>query len=654
MLITLKDKSTIEMPDGSTAKDLADKLHLTAPHQALGACINGKTCDLSRELHAGDQVIIWNFDDPEGKEIFWHTSAHVLAQAILRLWPNAKPTIGPPIENGFYYDFGELTISDEDFPRIEKEMQAIVAENYVSKREVFPDRAAALKAFASNKYKCELINSFAITDELSGYRQGEFFDLCRGPHLYNLGKIKALKVMKTAGAYWRGDSKNEMLTRIYAITYPDRKLLKEYLFQLEEAKKRDHKIIGPKLDLFSLKEEAPGMPFIHPRGMVVWNQLIGYMRECLERNNYVEIKTPVLMTRELWERSGHWHNYRQNMFTSQIEERDFAIKPMNCPGGMLFFLTHNHSYRELPLRVAEIGNVHRYEPSGSLSGLFRVRGFHQDDAHIFMKPTDIKNEIVNILNLMHEIYSTFGLTYKLELSTKPDKNTIGSDEDWEIATAGLKDALDSLGHEYRINEGDGAFYGPKIDFHIRDALNRTWQCGTVQLDMALPEKFDLEYTDHEGMKRRPIMLHRAIYGSIERFFGILIEHFCGRFPLWISPLHVRLLTVADRHIPYAEEIAKKIKAAGFQCDVDSTGESVSKKVRNAQLTQINYMLTIGDKELENRSLNLRTRDNVVHGEISLEHFLEAIAKEKRERSLTSPWAKQQTDTPVEHHADDCN
>ncbi len=638
MLLTLKDNSTIELPEGSTAKDLADKLHLNGPNQALGAHINGKTCDLATPLHDGDKVIIWNFEDPQGKEIFWHTSAHVLAQAILRLWPEAKPTIGPPIENGFYYDFADLTLSDADFERIEQEMQKIVSENYVSKREVFANKAEALKAFANNKYKCELINSFAPGDELSGYRQGEFFDLCRGPHLYNLGKIKALKVMKTAGAYWRGDAKNEMLTRVYAITYPDRKQLKEYLHVLEEAKKRDHKILGPKLDLFSIKEEAPGMPFIHPKGLIIWNQLLAYIRECLSKNDYVEIKTPTLMTRELWELSGHWSNYRENMFTSHVEDRDFAIKPMNCPGAMLFYLTHLHSYRELPLRVAEIGNVHRFEPSGSLSGLFRVRSFHQDDAHIFMKPTDIEGEIVGILNLAHEIYSTFGLNYHLELSTKPEKNTIGSDEDWEIATSALKRALDGNGRQYRVNEGDGAFYGPKIDFHIRDALNRTWQCGTVQLDMALPEKFELEYTDHEGARRRPVMLHRALFGSVERFFGILIEHFSGRFPLWISPLQVRLLTVADRHLPYAEEVAKTIKKAGFHCDVDHTGESVSKKVRNAQLTQINYIITIGDQELEHRTLNLRTRDNVVHGEVQLDSFLQKISAEKNERSLTSPYS----------------
>ncbi|MBA3815013.1 MAG: threonine--tRNA ligase [Parachlamydiaceae bacterium] len=637
MRITLKDNSSVDLPSGSTAKDLADHLHLTAPQQAVGVSINNKKSDLTHLLQDGDKVAFWNFEDPAGKEVFWHTSAHVLAQAILRLWPEAKPTIGPPIENGFYYDFANLTISDADFERIEKEMQTIISENYVSKREVFSSKEEALKTFSDNKYKCELINSFAGSDELSGYRQGEFFDLCRGPHLYNLGKIKALKLMKTAGAYWRGDSKNEMLTRVYAITFPDRKQLKDYLHQLEEAKKRDHKILGPKLDLFSVKEEAPGMPFIHPKGMIVWNQLLSYIRECLAKNDYVEIKTPTVMTRELWERSGHWSNYRQNMFAFQMEERDFAIKPMNCPGGMLYYLSNSHSYRELPMRVAEIGNVHRYEPSGSLSGLFRVRSFHQDDAHIFMKPADIETEILSILKLAHEIYSTFDLTYHLELSTRPEVNTIGSDEEWERATEGLKKALDRYGMPYRINEGDGAFYGPKIDFHIRDALNRTWQCGTIQLDMALPEKFALEYTDHDGSRQRPVMLHRAIFGSVERFFGILIEHFSGRFPLWISPQQVRLLTVADRHLPYAEEVSKTIRQAGFHCEVDNTGESVSKKVRNAQMSQVNYILTIGDKEFENRTLNLRTRDNVVHGEIQLTDLLRNLETELKSRSLTSAY-----------------
>jgi threonyl-tRNA synthetase len=639
MFVILKDKSKVEIPAGSTAKDLADKLKLNSPHQALGAIINGKTCDLSCPLQEGDQVNLLNFDEAAGKEVFWHTSAHVLAQAILRLWPDAKPTIGPPIENGFYYDFADLHISDADFDKIEKEMQNIVEKNYVSKREAFASKAEALKAFAHNKYKVDLINSFSPNEPLTGYRQGEFFDLCRGPHLYNLGKIKALKILKTSGSYWKGDQNNEVLTRIYGITFPDRKLLKEYLQQQEEAKKRDHKILGPKLDLFSLKEEAPGMPFIHPKGMIIWNELIHFLRECLSRAGYIEIKTPSMMIKDLWERSGHWANYRHNMFISQIEEREFAIKPMNCPGCMLYYKSSVHSYRDLPLRVAEIGHVHRYEPSGALSGLFRVRSFHQDDAHIFMKPEDIQNEIVSVLNLANKIYSIFGLKYHLELSTKPEKNTIGSDEEWRVATEGLKGALDASKLPYKINEGDGAFYGPKIDFHIRDAINRTWQCGTIQLDMALPERFELEYTASDGSRKRPIMIHRALFGSLERFFGILIEHYTGRFPLWLSPSQVRLVTVADRHQTYAEEVAATLRSSGFHVDVDHAQESVSKKIRNAQLAQFNYILTIGDQEVEHRKVNLRTRENAVLGEIEVSSFIEAIEKEKRERSLISPFHK---------------
>jgi threonyl-tRNA synthetase len=636
MWVKLRDQSSIELPEGSSARDLAEKLNQRGPSQALGANINGKTYDLNHALKDGDAVILWDFEDKEGKEIFWHTSAHVLAQAILRLWPEAKPTIGPPIENGFYYDFADLNISDADFDRIENEMKAIVKENYRSNREVL-SREEALKVFGQNKYKCELINSFSPQDELTGYRQGEFFDLCRGPHIGSVGKIKALKLMKVSGAYWRADPSKEMLTRVYGITFPDPKQLKNYLHQLEEAKKRDHKILGPQLDLFSLKEEAPGMPFIHPKGMIIWNKLLAYCRETFDKNGYVEIKTPSLMTRELWERSGHWMNYRQNMFTSQIEERDFAIKPMNCPGGMLFYKTHVHSYRELPMRVAEIGNVHRYEPSGSLSGLFRVRSFHQDDTHIFMKPSDIQSEILNVLNLANEIYTTFGLTYTLELSTRPEKNTIGSDQEWETATAGLKGALDQTKLPYRINEGDGAFYGPKIDFHIRDALNRTWQCGTIQLDMALPEKFDLEYTAADGTRQRPVMIHRALFGSVERFFGILIEHYAGKFPLWLSPHQIRILIVADRHLPYAEELKKRIKQAGFTCDIDDSNESVSKKVRNAQLAQINYILTVGDQEVEHKTANLRTRSNQVIGEVQVDQFLSRIEQERNSRSLESAY-----------------
>ncbi len=637
MQIRLKNNDVVELPKGSTGKDLAEKLNQRGPNQALAACINGKTVDLTHPLHDNDHVILLSFEEPAGKEVFWHTSAHVLAQAILRLWPEAKPTIGPPIENGFYYDFANLKISEEDFAKIDHEMEAIIKENYISVREEFKNKAEAIEQFKHNNYKKELIESFADGDPLTGYRQGEFFDLCRGPHLPNLGKIKAIQVLKTSGAYWRGDSNNEMLTRIYGTSFPDRKQLKEYLHLLEEAKKRDHKILGPKLHLFSLKEEAPGMPFIHHKGMIVWNRLLGFLREKLDKAGYIEIKTPTLMTRNLWERSGHWSYYKQNMFTLSAEERDFAIKPMNCPGAMLYFKADTHSYRDLPLRVAEIGQVHRFEPSGSLSGLFRVRCFHQDDAHIFMKPEDIKSEIIACLDFADSLYSTFGLKYHIELSTRPKENTIGTDEDWELSTKALKEALEEAGRAFKINEGDGAFYGPKIDFHIKDAIGRTWQCGTVQLDMSLPEKFELEYTAADGTRKRPFMLHRAMFGSVERFFGILIEHFVGRFPLWISPHQVRLLSVADRHVEYAEKLVKEFQAAGFVADVDSSSESISKKVRDAQLAQINYIITIGDQETENHTLSIRTRNNVRKGDIKLGSFLESLKQERETKSLTSPY-----------------
>lgn len=634
----LVDGEPIELPAGSSGRDLAEKLNQRGPEQALGLKRNGKLCDLNTPLSDGDEVHLLHFDEPQGKEIFWHTSAHVLAQAILRLWPDAEPTIGPPIEQGFYYDFANLTISEADFEKIEKEAQTIIQENFRPERSEFKNKAEALAAFKKNPYKVELIEGFDEGSIFSAYKQGEFFDLCRGPHIPALGKIKAFKVLKTSGAYWKADQKREMLTRVYAISFPDRKLLKDFLFMLEEAKKRDHKILGPKLGLFSLHEEAPGMPFIHPKGLLVWNRLLAFWRELHTAAGYTEIKTPQLVGQELWQVSGHWDHYKQNMYCFEIEERGFALKPMNCPGCMLYYRSQQHSYRELPLRVGEIGHVHRHEASGALNGLFRVRAFHQDDAHLFMQPSDIKNEIFGILQLAEKIYGAFGLTYRLELSTRPEKS-IGTDEDWEIATNGLKDALDEWGQEYRINAGDGAFYGPKIDIHIRDALGRSWQCGTIQLDMALPEKFKLEYMDKDGQQKRPVMLHRTIFGSVERFFGILIEHFAGRFPFWLSPAQVRIITVADRHAPYAQEVARKISDAGFACDVDDTTESVNKKVRNAQLLQYNYMLTVGDQEVEKGDVSLRTRDNVVHGSISVDAFLESIKKEAESRALVSPFAQ---------------
>jgi len=630
----------IELEENSSGITLCEKLNLRDPSQSLAIKINGEIKDLSTPFKEGDDISLLHFEDKEGKEVFWHTSAHVLAQAILRLYPEAKPTIGPPIDQGFYYDFANLSISEEDFPAIEKEIQKVIKENFKPQRKLFSGKKEALDYFKKNPYKCELIESFDEKGSITGYQQGEFFDLCRGPHLPAIGKIKAFKILKTSGAYWKGDSKNAMLTRVYAISFPDKELLKQYLHMIEEAKKRDHRLLGQKLDLFSFKEQAPGMPFIHPKGMIIWNQLSHFWRELHRKNNYIEIKTPQLMSKDLWIQSGHWSHYKENMYTSNIEEKEFAIKPMNCPGCMLYYKGFSHSYRDLPLRVAEFGHVHRHEASGAISGMFRVRSFHQDDAHLFMKPTEIKQEILNVLKLVKVIYETFGIAYRLELSTRPEKSkTIGSDQEWENATNGLKEALDTWGLPYKINEGDGAFYGPKIDIHIQDSLGRSWQCGTVQLDMALPERFDLYYTDSDGIEKRPVMVHRAIFGSMERFFGILVEHFAGKFPLWLSPRQISIIPVADRHVEYAQKVAENLQEAGFICEVDDSNESVSKKVRNSQLLQFNYMLTVGDQEIENKTVTLRTRDNVVHGEITVSLFKEKIQEEFDKRSLVSLFHK---------------
>lgn len=626
---------SVEIESSTTAIDLSQKLGLTEPHQAVSVVINNELKDLSSSINDSDVLEFLSFNDALGKQVYWHTSAHVLAQAVLRLYPNAKTTIGPPIENGFYYDFADLSVAEEDLSKIEKEMQKICSENFVSEKKVFCNKQEALESFKDNSYKQELIQEFDSQKPITGYRQGEFFDLCRGPHLPKLGKIKAIKILKTSGAYWRGKPENEMLTRIYGISFPDKKMLSAFLTQVEEAKKRDHKVLGPKLDLFSLKEESPGMAFIHPHGLVIWNRLIQFWQSLHQKAGYVEIKTPTLMTRQLWETSGHWKNYRENMYTLQVEERDFAIKPMNCPGCMLFYQGQIHSYRELPLKVAEIGHVFRYEPSGAISGLFRLRSFHQDDAHIFMKKSDIQSQIVQVIQLLDTIYTTLGLEYHLELSTRPEKNTIGTDEDWQIATEGLKNALEATKRPYRINEGDGAFYGPKIDIHVRDAIGRTWQCGTIQLDMALPEKFNLEYTGEDGKKHRPIMIHRALLGSIERFFGILIEHFAGKFPLWLSPRQICIICVADRHVEYAKKIGALFQENEILCDIDYTQESVSKKIRQAQLLQYNYMLTIGDKEMEDNKINVRTRSNQVVGEMDLKDFISIIEQEIKSKSLVS-------------------
>lgn len=628
------NEEAIELEEGSSAKDLAEHLTLRDPSEAITVKINDKLCDLSTILYEGDRVTFFNFDSAIGKEVFWHTSAHVLAQAVLQLWPEAKPTIGPPIEAGFYYDFANLQISEEDFPKIELEMQKIIQENFRITRSNLENKNKALELFKDNPYKCELIDAFPSTETITIYQQGEYIDLCRGPHLFSLGKIKALKLLKTSGAYWRGDSSKEMLTRIYGISFPSRLLLKEYLHYLAEAKKRDHRVIGAQLDLFSFHEESPAMPFIHPKGLIIWQHLIDLLRELHKKYGYVEIQTPQILSKELWELSGHWDCYREHMYTTETDERSFAIKPMNCPGCMIYYRQRVHSYREFPMRIAEIGHVHRFEPSGAVNGLFRVRSFHQDDAHLFMRPGDIKQEISHILELAHELYSIFGLENSFELSTKPNK-FIGTDQDWEMTTSSLKEALQDWGKPFEIKEGDGAFYGPKIDMHVRDALQRSWQCGTIQLDMSLPEKFKLVYRDIDGEEKRPIMIHRAIFGSIERFFGIIIEHYAGKFPLWLSPLPIRILTVADRHVPYAKKVQKILETESFIVDIDDSGESVSKKVRNAQLQQINYMIMIGDAEESAGSISLRSRDNRVHGQLQLDTFIKTVLEEKRKRLPTS-------------------
>lgn len=625
----------IELDDDSTGLELVKKMNLTEPGQAIAIYVNGLPRDFSDTIKREDEVKIYDFDTEIGKEVFWHSSAHVLAQAVLRLWPNAKPTIGPPIENGFYYDFANLELSAEDFPKIEEEIQKILSENYKPIKTTFKNKQEALDRFKDNPYKIELINEFPEKAPITGYQQGEFFDLCRGPHLPTLGKIKAFKVLKTSAAYWRGNPEREMLTRVYGVSFPEKKLLKEYLQFLEEAKKRDHRVLGGKLGLFTFFDVAPGMPIIQPNGMILWNQLTKFWQELHRKAGYSEIKTPTMMARKLWEQSGHWDNYRENMYVCEVDKQTYAIKPMNCPACMLYYASKRHSYRDLPLRIAEIGNVHRHEQSGSLNGLLRVRCFHQDDAHLFMKPEDIKSEILAVLELCDKIYSTFGLEYRIELSTRPEKNTIGTDEDWEIATTGLREALAAWGRDYEVNEGDGAFYGPKIDLHVHDAIGRSWQCGTIQLDMSLPHRFQLEYDGSDGTPKRPIMVHRAIYGSIERFMAVLIEHFSGKFPAWLNPRPVRLIVVADRHTAHAIKILDEIRSHGIPCDVDNSHESVSKKVRLAQMEQVNYMLIIGDQECENDSVSLRTRDNVVYGEMKTKKFLETLYREVEDRSLES-------------------
>lgn len=570
----------------------------------------------------------YSFEEAEGKAAFWHTSAHVLAQAVKRLYPSVKCAIGPSIKEGFYYDFDfDFQLNVSDLEEIEKEMKKIVNESLSLQRlELGREEAILLMEERDEPYKVELIHDIPQGEKLSFYRQGEYIDLCAGPHISNTNLIKAFRLTSIAGAYWRGDENNKMLTRIYGIAFPKKAQLEEYLERLEEIKKRDHRKLGKELELFAIMDEGPGFPFFLPKGMVLKNILIDYWRKIHVREGYQEIATPMMLNRELWQTSGHWDHYRENMYTSVIDGMDFAIKPMNCPGGMLVYKMKPHSYRELPIRIGELGLVHRHERSGALHGLMRVRCFTQDDAHIFMTEDQIESEILGVIRLIDEVYSKFGFKYHLELSTRPE-NSIGSDEDWEVATQEIKNALIASGKPFIINEGDGAFYGPKIDFHLEDSVGRTWQCGTIQLDFQLPLRFQAEYDGADGEKHRPIMIHRVVFGSIERFIGILIEHYAGKFPLWLAPVQVKILPIADRFIDYAKEVAAELEKAGIRCEIDSRTEKIGYKIREAQLDKVPYMIIIGQKEVDAGEISVRKRDDGDMGSMNMGQFIDRLEKE---------------------------
>ena len=562
------------------------------------------------------------FEEELGKKAFWHTTAHILAQAVKRLYPDTKCAIGPSIANGFYYDFEfSFSFSEEYFEKIEGEMRKIVKENLQLRQfSVKYDQALQYMKERNEPYKLELLDSFPENEEVSFYQQGEYLEMCAGPHAAYTSAVKAFKLLSVAGSYWRGDEKNKMLTRIYGISFPNKEMLKEYLNKLEEARKRDHRKLGKELQLFMLLDEGPGFPFFLPKGMILKNLLIDYWRKIHTREGYVEISTPIMLNRQLWETSGHWEYYKENMYTTVIDETDFAIKPMNCPGGMLIYKKQPHSYRDLPMRVGELGLIHRHEKSGQLHGLMRVRCCTQDDAHIFMMPEQITDEIKGVVRLIDEVYSNFGFKYHVELSTRPE-HSIGSDEDWEMATNGLKNALDDMGFSYNLNEGDGAFYGPKIDFHLEDSIGRTWQCGTIQLDLQLPQRFEAEYIGADGKKHRPIMIHRVVFGSIERFMGILIEHFAGKFPLWLSPVQVKILTISDKFISYTQSVENALKKEGIRCEIDTRAEKIGYKIREARLERVPYIIIVGEKEAENNSISVRKRDEGELGNMSVKDFL---------------------------------
>ena len=606
--ITLKDGAVREVAEGTSIADFVKSVSNSLAKKVLAAKLDGKTVDLATPLEKDAKVEFLTFEDADGRWALRHTGSHILAQALKRLYKNenVKLAIGPAIDNGFYYDIDmDRQLSDSDLADIEKEMRKIVKENLpLVRKEVSRDEALKLFEGLGESYKVELINDLPKDALITLYTQGEFTDLCAGPHVASTGKVKALKLMSIAGAYWRGDEHNKMLQRIYGTAFEKQADLDAYLHMLEEAKKRDHRKLGKQLDLFSLHEEGPGFPFFHPNGMIIRNELINYWREVHRRYGYQEIKTPMILNRKLWETSGHWAHYKDNMYFTKIDGEDYAVKPMNCPGGMLVYKTQQRSYRDLPLRLGELGLVHRHEKSGELHGLFRVRNFTQDDAHLFVTPEQAEKEIQHTIDLFDEVYSTFGLTYVAELSTRPE-DSMGSDEEWEAATNGLRKALEHRGLKYIVNEGDGAFYGPKIDFHLKDSIGRTWQCGTIQYDMQMPEKFDLTYVGEDGEKHRPIMLHRVVYGSIERFIGILIENYAGAFPVWFAPVQARILPITDKHADYAYDLKKKMFDLGLRVEVDARSEKIGYKIRESQVMKTPYTLVVGDQEVENGTAAVR-------------------------------------------------
>jgi len=633
--ITLKDGTVKTYESGITVLDVAKDISSGLARVTLAGELNGELVDIRKPILEDSTLSLLTFDDEGGKHAFWHTGSHLLAQAVKRLYPQAKLAIGPAIDNGFYYDIDvDIIITPEIMDKIEKEMAKIVKEGLAIERSEL-SRADALEKVKSEGefYKEELIQNLPEDAIISFYSQGEFSDLCAGPHINNLSPIKAIKLLSLAGAYWHGDEKNKMLQRIYGITFPKKSQLTEYLERIEEAKKRDHRKLGKELDLFSIQEEGPGFPFFHPKGMIIRNELENFWRQEHQRRGYHEIKTPIILNAELWKRSGHWDHYKENMYFTEIDESEYSIKPMNCPGGMLLYKRKGHSYRDLPLKIGELGLVHRHELHGALHGLMRVRAFTQDDAHIFMTPEQIKEEVIKVINLADDIYKVFGFNYRVELSTKPEK-AIGSDEVWEMATEALRDALVTKGIDYRLNPGDGAFYGPKIDFHLEDSLGRTWQCGTIQLDFQMPERFDLNYIGSDGEKHRPVIIHRTILGSIERFFGILIEHFAGKFPVWLAPVQVMIIPVADVHHDFAKGIADELMDIGVRASVDVRDEKLGYRIRDAQMQKIPYMLVVGDKEAEGGDLALRMRDTGNAGLISLDDLKEKLIEKIKTRSLT--------------------